>query len=71
MTAGIMTQPRWGEGWGEGCLEHLKLNFVWNLGFVFCDLSLWENAMKKIEVDAKGLACPQPVVLTKNALGDR
>ena len=26
--------------------------------------------MKIIEVDAKGLACPQPVVLTKNALGE-
>jgi tRNA 2-thiouridine synthesizing protein A len=26
--------------------------------------------MKKVEVNAKGLACPQPVVLTKNALGE-
>jgi tRNA 2-thiouridine synthesizing protein A len=26
--------------------------------------------MKKIEVNAKGLACPQPVVMTKNALGE-
>ena len=26
--------------------------------------------MKKVEVDAKGLACPQPVVMTKNALGE-
>jgi tRNA 2-thiouridine synthesizing protein A len=26
--------------------------------------------MKKIEVNAKGLACPQPVVMTKNALSE-
>ena len=26
--------------------------------------------MKKVEVNAKGLACPQPVVMTKNALGE-
>ena len=26
--------------------------------------------MKKVEVNAKGLACPQPVVLTKNALDE-
>lgn len=26
--------------------------------------------MKKVEVNAKGLACPQPVVVTKNALGE-
>ena len=26
--------------------------------------------MEKVEVNAKGLACPQPVVLTKNALGE-
>ena len=26
--------------------------------------------MKKVEVNAKGLACPQPVVLTKNALSE-
>ena len=25
--------------------------------------------MKKVEVDATGLACPQPVVMTKDALG--
>ena len=26
--------------------------------------------MKKVEVNAKGLACPQPVVMTKNALSE-
>ena len=26
--------------------------------------------MEKVEVNAKGLACPQPVVMTKNALGE-
>ena len=26
--------------------------------------------MKKVEVNAQGLACPQPVVMTKNALGE-
>jgi selenium metabolism protein YedF len=26
--------------------------------------------MKKVEVNAKGLACPQPVVMTKDALGE-
>jgi len=29
-----------------------------------------EDVMEKVEVNAKGLACPQPVVMTKNALGE-